>query len=136
MSCSSVSISPLATPAARLEIRRFSNTPRHKRRMNSLGFCAGEIYGTALLDARGPRADRFFHDAAVEQVNRAVGNARVARIVRHHADRRAFTMQLPQQVHHGFAVLRVQVTGRLVRQQDGWLADKSARHRDALLLTA
>ena len=79
-----------------------------------MGYCAGKICKTAL-DARRPRADRFFHDAAVEQVNRAIGDAGVARIVRHHSDRRAFAMQLPQQVHHGFAVLGVQVTGRLVR---------------------
>src|SRR5579862_1262116 len=98
MSCSSVSISPLATPAARLEIRRFSNTPLHKRRIGSLGFCAGEICEIAPLDGSRPCADRFFNDAAVEQVNRAVGDTRVARIVRHHADRRAFAMQLPQQV--------------------------------------
>src|SRR6201997_5692515 len=98
MSCSSVSISPLATPAARLEIRRFSNTPLHKRRIGSLGFCAGEIYEIAPLDGCRPRADGFFHDAAVEQMNRAVGNAGITRIVRHHANRRAFAMQLPPQV--------------------------------------
>ena len=43
---------------------------------------------------------------------------RVARVVRDHADRRAFAVQFLQQAHHGFAVLRVQVTGRLVREQD------------------
>ena len=59
-----------------------------------------------------------------------------ARIVRHHADRRAFAMQVLQQLHHRFAVARVEVSGRLVGQQDRRLPAQRARHGDALLLTA
>src|SRR5438874_8883908 len=47
-------------------------------------------------------------DAAVEEMDGAVGVARVARVVRDHADRRAFTVQLAEQLHDGFAVLRVE----------------------------
>jgi len=68
------------------------------------------------LNGRGVRADGFFDDAAVEKVDGAVSDAGVARIVRYHADRGAFAVQLAQQVHHRFAVLRVQVSSRLVRQ--------------------
>ena len=75
-------------------------------------------------------------DAAVEQMDAAVGVARVARVVRHHADRRAFAVQLAQQLHHRFAVLRVEVSGRLVREQDRRRAGDGAGDRDALLLTA
>ena len=78
----------------------------------------------------------FFDDTAVEDVDAAVGVTRVARIVRHHADRRAGAVQLAEQIHDRFAAARVEVSGRLVRQQDGRLADESARHSDALLLTA
>ena len=35
-----------------------------------------------------------------------------------------------------FAVLRIQVSGRLVREQDGRIAGQRARDRHALLLTA
>src|SRR3990172_4193973 len=60
----------------------------------------------------------FLDDAAVEQVNRPIGVARVARVVRDHADRRPFPVQLAEQLHDGFAVLGVEVPGRLVGQQD------------------
>src|SRR5579862_131896 len=135
MSCSSASISPLATPAARRLLEDSKHTPAQAPNRFFGLLCWGN-YEIAPLDACRPCADRFFNDAAVEQMNCAIGNAGVARIVRHHADRRAFAMQLPQQVHHGFAVLRVQVTSRLVRQQNRRLADESAGHGDALLLTA
>jgi hypothetical protein len=41
-----------------------------------------------------------------------------------------------RQLHHRFAVFRVEVTGRFVRQQDRRLAGDGAGHGDALLLTA
>ena len=78
----------------------------------------------------------FLDDAAVEEVDGAIGVARVARVVRDHADRRAFAVQLAEQLHDGFAVLRVEVSGRLVRQQDRRGAGDGAGDRDALLLTA
>src|SRR5204863_130037 len=78
----------------------------------------------------------LFDDAAVEDVDAAVGVPRVARIVRDHADRRAAAMQLAEQIHHRFAAARVEVSRRLVRQQDQRLAGDRARHSDALLLTA
>ena len=45
-------------------------------------------------------------------------------------------VQFAQQAHHRLAVGRIQVSGRLVRQQDQRIAAQRARHRDALLLTA
>src|ERR1043166_2749677 len=56
-------------------------------------------------------------DLAVEEMDRPVGVRGVAGIVRHHADRRARTMQLPQQLHHRFAVFRIEITGGLVCQE-------------------
>src|SRR5690606_5751194 len=75
-------------------------------------------------------------DPPVEHVDLAVRVIRVARIVRDHADRRAVGVQLGEERHHRLAVLRVEVTGRLVREQDRRLADQRTRDRDALLLTA
>src|SRR6188474_2668661 len=80
-------------------------------------------------------ADVLFDHAAVEQVDAAIGVRRVTRIVGDHADGRAAAMQFPQELHHRFAVFRVEVTGRFVRQQDRRLAGDGAGHGDALLLT-
>src|SRR5262245_19647652 len=84
-----------------------------------------DFFGPALLD-----------DAAVEQVDRTIGVCCVARIVRHHADRRTAAMQLAEQLHHRFAVRRVEVTRRLVREEDERIASDRAGHCDTLLLTA
>ena len=39
-------------------------------------------------------------------------------VVRNHANRGAALMQFAEQMHHSFAIVRIEVTGRLVRQQD------------------
>src|SRR5687768_3638614 len=78
----------------------------------------------------------FLDDTAVEEVDRAVRVARVARVVRDHADRRPLAVQLAQQLHDRLAVLGVEVSGRLVREQDRRRAGDRARDSDALLLAA
>src|SRR5574338_581789 len=78
----------------------------------------------------------FFDYAAVEQVNRALGVTRVSRVVRDHADGGTFTVQLVEQLHDRFAVLGVQVSRGLVRQQNGRRARDGPGDGDALLLTA
>ena len=82
------------------------------------------------------RRPSLLDDAAVEQVDGAVGVARVARVVGDHADGGAGAVQLAQQVHDRLAVVRVEVAGGLVGEQDRGIADERARHRDALLLAA
>src|SRR3954467_10873607 len=47
----------------------------------------------------GALAAVFLEHAAVEQVDRTVGVACVARVVGDHADRRAFAVQLAEQFH-------------------------------------
>ena len=79
---------------------------------------------------------RLVHNASVKQMDGAVGEARVARVVRHHADRRALTMKLVEELHHRFPVLRVEVPGGLVGEQDGRLAAQRPGNRHALLLAA
>jgi len=78
----------------------------------------------------------FFNDAAVEQVNRAFGEVRITLVVSHHADCRAVAMQIAQQLHHRFAIFRVQVSSRLVSHQNKRIAYQCASHGHALLLTA
>ncbi len=59
----------------------------------------------------------FFHDVSIEQVHGAFGVAGIARVVGDHADGGSVAMQLPQQLHHRFAMVGVQVSGWLVCQQ-------------------
>src|SRR5882762_2519758 len=56
----------------------------------------------------------FLNDAAVEQMNGALGKIRVALVVGNHADGSPVAVQVAQQFHDGFAVLGVQVSGRLI----------------------
>ena len=65
-----------------------------------------------------------------------VAVARVAWIVRDHADRRAGRVELLEQIHDRLAAARIEVSGRLVREQNQRLAGDGARDGDALLLTA
>src|SRR6476620_10417147 len=55
-------------------------------------------------------------------------------IVRDHTNRGAGLMQFAEQMHDGFTVVRIQVTGRLVGKQNRWSAGKRASDCDALLL--
>ena len=73
-------------------------------------------------------------DAAIEEVDGAVGVAGEAGIVRDHADRRALPVQVAQELHHGVAVLGIEVPGRLVGEQDERIAGERASYRHALLL--
>src|SRR2546425_10412490 len=68
---------------------------------------SGSGDGRALLD-----------DAAVEQVDGAVGVTRIPRVVRHHTEGGAAPVQLAQKLHDRLAALGIEVPGRLVRQQD------------------
>src|SRR5437660_7021167 len=88
-------------------------------------FLFGYSHFHALLD-----------DAAVEEVDAAIGVARVAGVMRDHADRGAGLVQLAKQIHHRFAAARIEVARRLVREQDQRLACDRARDGHALLLTA
>src|SRR6185312_4587853 len=54
-------------------------------------------------------AAALFDHPSVEQVNRPIRVGGIAGIVRHHADRRTTAMELAEQLHHGFAVRRVEV---------------------------
>src|SRR5215208_4694013 len=85
-----------------------------------------DFFGAALL----------FHDTAVEEMDGAIGVCCVARIVRDHADRRAAAVQLAKQFHYRFAVRRIEVTRRLVGEEDERIAGDCASNGNALLLTA
>src|SRR6516162_1743617 len=73
---------------------------------------------------------------SVEQMDGAVGEFGIARIVGHHADGRAGLVQLAQQSHNRFSVVRIEISGRLIGQQDQGIASQRPRYRHALLLAA
>jgi hypothetical protein len=80
--------------------------------------------------------DRSSTGLALSRYRPPLGVPRVPRVVRHHADGGAFLVEFTQQLHDGFAVLGVEVTGRLVGKQNGGRAPDRASDGDALLLTA
>src|SRR5579875_493690 len=94
------------------------------------------LFREPLLNDLRLRAHGLFDDAAVKQMNRAIRDAREARVVRYHANGSSFAVKLPEQIHHRLAVLRVQVSGGLVGKQNGRLSDQRTRHGHTLLLTA
>src|SRR5689334_11204861 len=73
----------------------------------SMGSTPGERDGCRGAASRSVPA-LLVHDAAVEELDRALCVAGEARIVRHHADRAPLLVQVAQQVHHRFAVRRVE----------------------------
>ena len=94
----------------------------------------------ALLDV--PKAnharllDVLLDDPAVKEVDRAVRVTGKARVVRDHADRRAARGGGREQLHHRIAVLRIEVSRRLVGEQNERPARECSGDGDALLLTA
>src|SRR5215468_1834485 len=91
-----------------------------------------------LLMKRTCLADfyRFLNDASVKEMDGSLRVAGKARIVRNHHDGRSVAMQAAKQLHHRFCITRVEVPGRLVREQDRRATGQSARHGNTLLLTA
>ena len=80
--------------------------------------------------------EHLLHHAAVEEVDDAVGIAGVALRVGHHDDGGAFLVEVGEQVHHLAAVLRVEVTRRLVGEDELGVGDDGAGDGHPLLLAA
>ena len=74
-------------------------------------------------------------DLAVKQVNRTLGAGGVLLAVGYHHDGRAFLVQFLQQVHHLLAVLGVEVTGGLVREDQLRAGHDGTGDGHTLLLT-
>jgi len=56
--------------------------------------------------------------------------------VRDEANGGAILVKVGQELHDGFAVLRIEISSWLVRHQNEWISAKGAGNGDALLLTA
>ena len=76
----------------------------------------------------------LLHDLTVEEVDDAVGVAGVALGVGYHDDGGAFLVEVGQKVHHFLAVLGVQVTRRLVGEDELGVGDDGTGDGHPLLL--
>src|SRR5713226_252032 len=79
----------------------------------------------------------LFFEPAVAETQDAVHFGRQARVVGHHHERHsAFAVQLDQQALNFFPRRRVEIPGRLIREQRAWRKHYRSRDRDALLFPA
>src|SRR5712691_3737158 len=69
-----------------------------------------------------------FHNMTVEQVNGAIGVLREPLVVRDRANCQEAGVQFLEQIHYRFTVAGVEISGRLVREQNRRLARKGARN--------
>src|ERR1700726_1417374 len=68
-------------------------------------------------------------------MNRAIGVLSKTLIMCHHANRRPACVQLFEEFHYRLAVAGIEITGRLVGQQNRRFSGEGASDSDALLLT-
>src|SRR3954470_10262600 len=71
---------------------------------------------------------------SVMQLNAAVSEARNSRVVSDHDDGAALLVELTQQAQDDLFVLRVEIAGRLIGENDGRIVDQGTRDAHALLL--
>ena len=76
------------------------------------------------------------HHPTVQQVDRAVGDGRHARVVRDHDDGLAGSVLLAEELDHGLRRRRVERTGRLVGEQERGPVRERSADRHALLLAS
>src|SRR5215510_4158218 len=103
---------------------RWSSTMRSREFIKVLIHSAGPPIGSTFVTRRAcsfksAYFQLFLHHASIEERNAAFSVAGESRIMRHHANGGTFAMQVAQQFHHSFRIARVQVSGRLIGQQDG-----------------
>src|SRR5579871_2970966 len=126
-----------------------SSCTRRNARPSSLSWCVTGSSTASTLAMSVPQMESalfaileaalagvLFDHASIEEMDGTLGVPGVARIVRDHADRRAFLVEFEEQRHDRFAVLRVQVARGLVREEDRRRSAHGACNRNALLLTA
>src|SRR6266540_4997196 len=75
-------------------------------------------------------------DPSVEEMNRARGIAGETGVVRDHADRGPLLVEVSQERHDGLPVDRVEISRRLVREENQRVPRDRARDRHPLLLAA
>src|ERR1051325_3354204 len=92
----------------------------------SLSIIAGDCRSYISLG----RDPAVLNHASIKEMDGAIGVLRATLVVRDHANGRAAVVQLLEQVHDRFAVARIEISGRLIGEQNGRLAGERARHGD------
>ena len=90
----------------------------------------------AEISANNPsrHSCRFTDDLPIEEVHGTGGVVGVTSVVGDHANGGALCVEILEKVHDRFAVLGIQVSGRLVGEEDAWTAGQGAGDCNALLL--
>src|ERR1019366_1158119 len=87
---------------------------------------------------RRPRASRLFlirDDLAVTHGDDAIRIGCDVRFVGHHDDRDALlAIERTEYLHDLVRVARIEIPGRLIRQDEAWVIDQRSGDRDSLLL--
>ena len=64
----------------------------------------------------------FGHNFSVKQMNFALGVFYEPWIMRDHAYGRAFAVQFLQQLHHGLAVVGIEIARRFIGEENRWMS--------------
>ena len=82
------------------------------------------------------REGLLMRDLSVMQFDGTIGESCHDRIVRHHHNRSSLLMEISQLLENDFLVLGIEVSGRLIGQNDAGIVDQRAGNADSLLLAA
>ena len=83
-----------------------------------------------------PSKTNFWNNLAIEEVDDALGVTGISLRVGDHHDGSALLVQLCQELHHFETILGVEVTSRLVGEDELGIHHDGSGNGDALLLTA
>ena len=74
-------------------------------------------------------------DLTVKKIDGTLSHSRILLRVGHHHDCRTLLVELAQKIHHLLSVLRVEITGRLVGEDQFRIRYDCTGYRHTLLLT-
>lgn len=113
--------------------RRFviKKQSRWRNFRSNAGLCLLSVHRECSL-----RRFAFLDDSAVKQVHASIGMGGITLVVSHHTYCGALLVELPEKLHHRFAVRRIQVSGWLVGKQYEGVAGHGSRDGNSLLLAA
>ncbi len=116
-------------------LRRLSRQAMRKNHVHAGRARVEDVIGSA--DISGREGCGVFHHLSAAQANDAIGAAREFDVMRHqHECRVKFPVHLENQIHDRAGRVRIEITGRFVREKNVRAIDESAGERDSLLFAA
>ena len=107
--------------------------------MERQNYVSLEYWTSALLTDRCGRSISHAFvggDLSITNANDAMSKLGDVALVSDKNDRVSLGMESIKQLHDFYAGLGIEVSGRFVRENNGWVVDQSARYRDTLTLPA